>query len=115
MTDGRGFTLVEVIVAILILSVGLLGLVTTAAITTRMIAQGQRYSETSTLAAQQLEILRSQDCAGLNGGSRSAGAFSVTWTVSTVAGGRARALDVVVTSPTGHGTRADTFATTIPC
>ena len=115
MTDRRGFTLVEIIVAILILSVGLLGLVTTAAITTRMIGQGQRYSETSTLAAQQFEILRSQSCAAMTAGTRSAGSFNVTWTISVVAGGRAQALDVVVTSPTGRGMRADTFATTIPC
>ena len=36
----RGFTIVEIIIAIVVLTVGLLGLVSTAALVTRMIARG---------------------------------------------------------------------------
>jgi len=42
LKQQQGFTLVEVIIAILVLTVGLLGLVTSAALVTRMIGRGQR-------------------------------------------------------------------------
>ena len=58
----RGFTVVEVIIAIVVLTVGLLGLVTTAALVTRMIGQGQRSAVASTFAGQRLEILRVGAC-----------------------------------------------------
>lgn len=58
----RGFTVVEVIIAIVVLTVGLLGLVTTAALVTRMIGQGQRSAVASTFAGQRLEILRAGAC-----------------------------------------------------
>jgi type IV pilus assembly protein PilV len=115
MMNARGFTVVEVLIAVLILSVGLLGLVGTAAVTTRMIGQGHRYSEASALAAQRFEMLRSQPCPSMSGGSTSEGRFVVTWTLQTVASGRAQAVTLVVESPTTRAMRADSFATTIPC
>ena len=39
-SNESGFTIVEVIIAIIVLSVGLLGLVSTAALVTRMIGRG---------------------------------------------------------------------------
>jgi len=61
-TSERGFTIVEVIVAIMVLTVGLLGLVTTAALVTRMIGQGQRSAVAGTFAAQRMERLRTAAC-----------------------------------------------------
>ncbi|MGH7672329.1 MAG: type IV pilus modification PilV family protein [Gemmatimonadales bacterium] len=58
----RGFTIVEVLIAIVVLTVGLLGLVTTAALVTRMIGQGQRSAVAATFAGQRLEILRAGAC-----------------------------------------------------
>ena len=58
----RGFTIVEVIIAIVVLTVGLLGLVTTAALVTRMIGQGQRSAVAATFASQRLERLRVTAC-----------------------------------------------------
>ncbi len=57
-----GFTIIEVIVAIMVLTVGLLGLVTTAALVTRMIGQGQRSAVAGTFAAQRMERLRIAAC-----------------------------------------------------
>src|SRR5438552_19088767 len=62
MKTERGFTIVEVIVAIIVLTVGLLGLVATSALVTRMIARGQRSNNAATFAAQRLEILRTTGC-----------------------------------------------------
>ena len=60
----RGFTIVEVIIAIVVLTVGLLGLVTTAALVTRMIGQGQRSAVAATFASQRMERLRLTACDG---------------------------------------------------
>lgn len=57
-----GFTVVEVIIAIMVLTVGLLGLVTTAALVTRMIGSGQRSAVAGNFAAQRLERLRTAAC-----------------------------------------------------
>src|SRR3989441_10160283 len=68
MKRESGFTLVEIIIAIIVLTVGLLALVTSSALVTRMIARGQRSAMSATFAAQRLEQLRVTGCA-----SRSAG------------------------------------------
>ena len=115
MNDHRGFTIVEVLVAVLVLAVGIIGLTTTAALVTRMIGQGERYSQASTMAAEQFEVFRSQRCASLTAGTATRGGFTLNWTVQNAAGGRARSVRIVVISPTTRGTRADTFATTIGC
>lgn len=115
MQDAHGSTLVEVIIAIVVLTIGLLGLLGTAGVTTRMIGQGARYSDVSALAVRRFEILRSQGCNGTGGGSRTLGRFVETWTVEMPANGRARAVRVVVLSPVASGVRRDTFATTMLC
>ena len=116
MTNHRGFTIVEVLIAVLILTVGLLGLVSTAALTTRMIGQGQRYTQASTLASQRFEILRARSCAALADSSGAQGAYTVAWTVTSADGGKSRLITVAVTSPTGAGkTRTDSFTTKRLC
>jgi prepilin-type N-terminal cleavage/methylation domain-containing protein len=69
MKREQGFTLVEVIVAILVLTVGLLGLVTSAALVTRMIARGQRSAVQSLFSTRRLEMLRSTGCANQAAGT----------------------------------------------
>lgn len=115
MKGERGFTIVEVLVAVLVLTVGLLGLATTAALVTRMVAQGDRYTEAATLASRRFEILRSRGCSSLSNGSETVGRFTVSWTVASTAGGKARTVTVTVVSPTGRGRRTDTFSNTIIC
>lgn len=119
-TDARragteGFTIVEILVAVLILAVGMLALASTAATVTRMIGQGQRFSEASTLAVERFEIIRAQDCDAMTSGSATEGAYTLSWTVSSVAGGNARSIELTVSSPTTRGARVDSFATTIAC
>jgi type IV pilus modification protein PilV len=115
MTDRRGFTIIEVLVAVMILSVGILGLVTTAGLVTRMIGQGQRYTEASTMASERFEILRAQSCPAEGTGSETRGAFNIAWKVASVSGGKGREMTVIVTSPTTRGNRTDTFSTTKVC
>jgi type IV pilus modification protein PilV len=62
MKDQRGFTMVEIIIAIIVLTVGLLGLVSTSALVTRMIGRGQRSAMAANFAQQRLERMRAGGC-----------------------------------------------------
>jgi prepilin-type N-terminal cleavage/methylation domain-containing protein len=79
MKSRRGFTVVEVVIAIVVMSVGLLGLVTASAMVTRMIARGQRTAKGSTWGARRLEILRTTGC------SSQAAGYDTLYTQSHVA------------------------------
>ncbi len=65
----QGFVLVELVIAILVLTVGLLGLAGSAALVTRMITRGQRSSAHAAFAARRLEMLRTTGCAAQDAGS----------------------------------------------
>ena len=59
MKQGRsGFTLVEVLVAVMVLSVGVTALVGTAGVVTRMIGRGQMGTRGAQMASRKLEELR---------------------------------------------------------
>lgn len=60
--NRRGFTIIEIIIAIIVLTVGVLGMVTTAALVTRMIARGQRSASASAFAARRVERMRIAAC-----------------------------------------------------
>src|SRR5260370_16557645 len=62
MNSQRGFTILEIIIAIIVLTGGGMGLATTAALVTRMIARGQRSAMAATYAAQRMEQLRPAAC-----------------------------------------------------
>lgn len=118
----RGFTLVEIIIAIVVLTVGLLGLVSTAALVTRMIARGQRSAVASTFAAQRMELLRPAACIAAqrtNGtdtlmrGSTWVAINNWTWTDQGNQYYRAR---IVTTYKTvKNRVRTDTLEVGVPC
>jgi len=57
-----GFTIIEVMIAVVILTVGLLGLTTTSGLVTRMIGRGQRSELAALLAMQRMEQARPAAC-----------------------------------------------------
>jgi len=88
--SGRrdGFTLIEVLIAIVILSVGILALMQTAATSTIMLRDGRLRTRISTMAASRIDSLRlvaaSTDptCAAVSSGSASSLYGTETWTVA---------------------------------
>lgn len=60
--DRKGFTIIEIIIAIIVLTVGVLGMVTTAALVTRMIARGQRSAAATAFAQRRIERMRVAAC-----------------------------------------------------
>ena len=61
--SGRGFTLVELMVAVVLFEVGLLALLSTTAAVTRMLARGRHATQAAIFATQRLERLRVTACA----------------------------------------------------
>lgn len=106
-------TLVEVVLAVVILAVGLLAMVGTGAAVTALIAEGGWHQRTSTLAREQFEILYGRPCVGIGAGAVTRGALSAVWAVSGA--GSARRVVLTVTSPRRRGPRSDVFEALIPC
>jgi prepilin-type N-terminal cleavage/methylation domain-containing protein len=122
MNNQRGFTLIEVMIAVVVLTVGLLGLVTTAALVTRMIARGQRSAVAATFAARRMERLRPAACIDAQ---RVAGTDTLyrgsTWVAANSwtfvdAGSKTYRVRLVTTyKTTKNRTRTETMETMIPC
>ena len=121
-TNQRGFTIIEIIIAIVVLTVGLLGLVSTAALVTRMIARGQRSANASAFAARRLERLRPAACIAAQrvGGSdtlyRGSNWVAINTWAFTDMGSNSYRLKIRTTSKTiKNRMRADSTETTISC
>lgn len=117
-----GFTIVEIIIAILVLTVGLLGLATTAALVTRMIGRGQRSSAAAGFAQRRLERLRPGAClpalrvAGTDTLLRGAGWIAINRWTWTAMGNNVWRLSIHTNSRTSrNGVRTDSTETMIPC
>ena len=117
-----GFTIVEIIIAILVLTVGLLGLATTAALVTRMIARGQRSSAAAGFAQRRLERLRPGAClpalrvGGTDTLLRGAGWIAINRWAWTDMGNNVWRLTIHTSSKTTRsGVRVDSTETMIPC
>lgn len=118
--NASGFTLVEVLVAVIILSVGILALASGSGSVFRMLGAGKRATQAAAIASQRLEALRRQAnatnprCSAIVGGSATRpGNVTETWTVTGT--GTSRTVQVWVRYPTSRGTTADTLFTTLPC
>jgi prepilin-type N-terminal cleavage/methylation domain-containing protein len=114
MVSRRGFTLVEVMVSVLILTVGLLGLMSTSAAVTRLVAKGGRQALVASVARTRFEGLRSVDCTSLsNGWALGNSGISESWSVRRVS----RAVIVIdsVRYQDRGVSRSQTFETVIPC
>jgi prepilin-type N-terminal cleavage/methylation domain-containing protein len=120
--NDRGFTLVEVLVAVMVLSVGVTALVGSSAMVTRMVGRGATETRAAEAAQQRVETLRSAAysttprCTA--GGFASGGPVTVNgirerWIVSGA--GTVRQVTDTVTHRTARGTHTDVLATFIKC
>ena len=123
MKTRNGFTLIEVMVAIVILAVGVLGMLTTSSLVTRMIGRGKLTTRAAQVAETRLEILRQQalsstpSCSTLGAsGTATTSGLTEVWTVTTpVTSTKLRQFSVTVTYPVTSGTRTATVSTIIRC
>jgi hypothetical protein len=114
-TKQGGFTVVEVLVATILLCLGLLAISRTTAHTTRMIAAARRHTQATVLGWRITEALRGEPCPVPGSGVAAEGPLEARWTVVPLAGGTARRVLVAIGAPGVRGSRADTVAATVVC
>lgn len=112
MSNARGFTIVEVLVALLMLAVGLLSTLSTLASVARTFADAHSAVVTTANAAELLEQLRGGGCA-TSPGSATEGTMVYIWSVDQI-DPELRRVTVIVGSGRLRA-RADTFSAVIPC
>ena len=113
MTTRKGFSLIELMVAIMVLTVGLLGLAATSAVATQMIGGGGRQTLAAAVAQSRFELMRRGSCATLSGGSAITRGVTEIWQVDSLRAGAF--LTTRVTYHTRRGPRTQTFRSVRPC
>ena len=93
-----GFTMVEVIVAMVILTVGVLGLAGTTGLIVRQITLSDMSTDRSAALQTVLERIRSLPFDSVADGSQTMGDYSLSWT-STDGGAKDKLVTVVTSGP----------------
>jgi len=81
----RGFTLVELMVAIVIMAVGVLGLAGTASLVSRLTGGAAQQTLAATVASSRFERMRSLPCTSIAAGTDTTRGMQEAWGDSTVA------------------------------
>ncbi|HSA57071.1 MAG TPA: prepilin-type N-terminal cleavage/methylation domain-containing protein [Gemmatimonadaceae bacterium] len=110
---SRGFTLPEVLLAVLLFAVGFLGLVSSATAIAAQVAGARELARAALLAGTALDSLRASPCAGVTGGVRVQGRATLTWTAAVAPG--TVAIRASLTLPGRSGPRRWDLETLLPC
>ena len=106
----RGFSLIEVIIAMLILTIGVLGLATTTGHIVRQITLGDLMTERSVAFQTVIDRLQSLPYDSVVAGTDSVGVFALRWTV-TPDGAQSKMVRIWTRGP---GVGGQTFPTNDP-
>jgi prepilin-type N-terminal cleavage/methylation domain-containing protein len=118
----RGLTLIEVLIALVVLGVGILALSGSSSLVTRMIGRGKVETQAALAASRRVEMLRAAAgstvprCAApsfASGGPVIDGGLRESWSVSSTS--KVRSVRVVITYLTVRGPRSAVLETTIEC
>ena len=109
MRSRAGFTLVEIVVALLVLSAGLLGAVSVLRLTARTVTAAAQRTAAGVTAAARLELWLGTRCGGT--AAADPGGADWSWTVTGL--GNSVASATVITAP--DRVRPDTFSITGGC
>ena len=116
-TPRAGFTLIEIMVAVVILTVGLLGLASTSAVMTRQVGGSATQTIATQVIANRLEKLRSLSCAQIPAiDSATTRRISEKWVRGATVNRVLFVVDTVKYSVAGSSTtRTQVFTITVPC
>jgi type IV pilus assembly protein PilV len=111
----RGFTIIELVVAIIIITVGVLALATGSAGVAKQMRSGNQAALAAVVAQSRLETIRSLGCSNLSSGTATTRGMTEKWSVSFISG-RARAVTESVTYvPRAQRTRTIGMRSVVPC
>ena len=110
----RGFTLVELMVALGVFSIAVLAMMGSSALVMTMIGGSQRRTVATTVAESRFERLRSESCAAHKNGSAVTRGVNESWEVIPLA--RADDVTVRVSFPSSGGRiSSQIYRTYMPC
>jgi type IV pilus assembly protein PilV len=101
-----GFSLIELIIALIILTFGVLGMAGTTALVVRQTTLADVNTERSAALQSVVERIRATSYNSVGTGSSTVGAFTVSWSVASSTG-NTKTVRVITTGP---GLRKDTAA-----
>ena len=114
-----GFTIVELVVAIIILSIGIIGLASTAAYVTRQMAGSKVQTIAASIAQNRMDSLTSIGCSRLVApitGSATTRGIAESWTVKDTLGLNVKKINLTLTVPMRRGfSKTFAYTTYIPC
>jgi prepilin-type N-terminal cleavage/methylation domain-containing protein len=111
-----GFTIIEVLIAITMLSIGLLGMLGASAATIRVLGETDRMVTAAFQANRQLERIEALGCEAAASGSATEQRVDLRWTVAGATTDRTRPVTLLARYQMGRGrVRVDTFEKAIQC
>ena len=115
--NRRGFTIVEMVVSTMIISVGILALAGGSAAVLRQMQLGNQYTNASFMVQSRMEMVRAiAACASMSGGSATTGNYSEAWTVTANARTNYKSVSDTVSYKTRTGGRRKVGVTAVvPC
>ena len=108
-----GFTVPEIVIAMMIFSVGALAMAATAARVMTMITSAQSRVLAAGVAEGRFEQLRSVPCSAQTSGSATTRGIEERWTTVNLT--RADDVTVIVTYTVDHATKSQAFRSFLPC
>jgi Tfp pilus assembly protein PilV len=108
-----GYTLIEIVVAIFLFTVGGLALVATSAVVGSELNANAIREQAGRIAASRLEVLRA-GCRRASGGHEVFGRIESAWSVGFPDSSHVSLLESI-TYPTQRGDRTDLYRATLPC
>jgi type IV pilus assembly protein PilV len=78
----RGLTLIEVMIAVIVMAVGIMGLAGTASYVTQQMGGGNMQTIAAGLSTKVADSLSARRCSALVGGTQTSRGVTVTWTVA---------------------------------
>ena len=113
MHRQAGYTLIELVVALFVFTVGGLGLVAASAVIGRELTANAIRERAARIAATRLEILAAE-CRGAVEGSETIGGIRSEWSVGFADSSRVTLLESV-SYQTRRGGRTDVYRAILPC
>ena len=109
-----GFTIVELMVAVVVMVIGIMGLAGTAAMVSRLIGGGAHQTIAANVAQSRIESLRSVRCAAITSGSATTRNVRERWVAELMAPRYYRVVDTVRFQTT-KGERVQAYRSYVRC
>ncbi len=107
------FTIVELLVAVVVFTIGLVALAATSGLVAAHVGDGGRLTAAAHAARSVLDSLGARRCDAVSSGSATRDGITVAWTVSRDS--VAAQVELTVGAVLRRGNRSDTYRLVVPC